>query len=88
MSLDEYRRSAVRNRARFDQIKARNAEHLRSMSIETLYAVTIALCEAIDALESRSSLELDKPLAELSLCLALTVVAAALNDKMESEADR
>lgn len=86
MSLDEYRRSAVRNRARFDQMEARNADHLRSMSSETLYAVTKALCEAIDALESRSSLELDKPLAELSLRLALTVVAAALNDKMESEA--
>lgn len=86
MTLEEYRRSAVRKRAEFDQLQARNADHLRSMSSETLYGVVSALCTALDILERRDSIEIEKSLAELSMRLALTTVAAALNDRMEQEA--
>ena len=86
MTLEEYRRTAIRQRAAFDQLEARNAEHLRSMSSETLYGVVSALCSALDILEQRNSIEIEKALAELSMRLALTTVAAALNDRMEQEA--
>ena len=85
MTPADFRRSAVRNRARFDQLDADNKAALRRLDGETLYSLTATLMEALDALEGKGPLAITRPVAELTVRLALVEVAQALNDRTESE---
>ena len=85
MTPSDFRRSAVRNRARFDQLDADNKAALRRLDGQTLYSLTATLIEALDALEGKGPLAITRPVAELTVRLALVEVAQALNDRTESE---
>lgn len=85
MTPADFRRSAVRNRARFDQLDADNKAALRRLDGQTLYSLTATLIEALDALEGKGPLAITRPVAELTVRLALVEVAQALNDRTESE---
>lgn len=85
MTPADFRRSAVRNRARFDQLAAGNQDALKQLDVETLYSLTATLIEALDALEGKGPFAITRPVAELTVRLALVEVAQALNDRTESE---
>ena len=85
MTPRDFRRSAVRNRARFDQLAADNHAALRKIDSETLYSLTATLIEALDALEGKGPLAITRPVAQLTVRLALVEIAQALNDRTESE---
>ena len=85
MTPADFRRSVVRNRARFDQLDALNHHALRRLDGETLYSITATLIEALDALDGRGPLSITRPVAELTVRLALVEVAKALNDRTEGE---